>query len=60
MFSCSNWGWGYFHAYGVAATYELDAWVHLGDFIYGELETGRVVCGFLCEGPCVCVCVCVL
>eukprot|EP00198_Chlamydomonas_reinhardtii_P008429 XP_001697766.1 alkaline phosphatase [Chlamydomonas reinhardtii] len=42
VFSCSNWGWGYFHAYGVAATYELDAWVHLGDFIYGELETGRV------------------
>ncbi|PNW83700.1 hypothetical protein CHLRE_05g239850v5 [Chlamydomonas reinhardtii] len=34
VFSCSNWGWGYFHAYGVAATYELDAWVHLGDFIY--------------------------
>ncbi|KAG2425491.1 hypothetical protein HXX76_013700 [Chlamydomonas incerta] len=34
VFSCSNWGWGYFHAYGVAARYELDAWVHLGDFIY--------------------------
>ncbi|KAG2440649.1 hypothetical protein HYH02_010228 [Chlamydomonas schloesseri] len=34
VFSCSNWGFGYFHAYGVAARYELDAWVHLGDFIY--------------------------
>eukprot|EP00929_Paragymnodinium_shiwhaense_P123400 TRINITY_DN9722_c0_g1_i10.p1 TRINITY_DN9722_c0_g1~~TRINITY_DN9722_c0_g1_i10.p1 ORF type:complete len:288 (+),score=41.37 TRINITY_DN9722_c0_g1_i10:325-1188(+) len=37
-FSCSNWAWGYFAAYGVAAALaendKLDFWLHLGDFIY--------------------------
>jgi len=34
IFSCSNWRWGYFGAYGVAAEEPLDFWIHLGDFIY--------------------------
>mmetsp|Transcript_11000 Transcript_11000/g.19919 ORF Transcript_11000/g.19919 Transcript_11000/m.19919 type:complete len:661 (-) Transcript_11000:80-2062(-) len=35
IFSCSNWGWGHFTAYGAAAaSHDLDFWLHLGDFIY--------------------------
>ena len=35
VFSCSNWGFGYFHAYNVASIMKkLDFWVHLGDYIY--------------------------
>lgn len=34
LFSCSNWGWGYFNAYDAATRYDLDFWVHLGDYIY--------------------------
>lgn len=37
--SCSNWEWGYFNAYDKIANREdLDAVVHLGDYIY---EYGR-------------------
>lgn len=31
VFSCSNWGWGYFNAYAAAAKYALDFWIHLGE-----------------------------
>eukprot|EP00282_Hemiselmis_andersenii_P017236 CAMPEP_0114117080 /NCGR_PEP_ID=MMETSP0043_2-20121206/4839_1 /TAXON_ID=464988 /ORGANISM="Hemiselmis andersenii, Strain CCMP644" /LENGTH=135 /DNA_ID=CAMNT_0001209441 /DNA_START=270 /DNA_END=674 /DNA_ORIENTATION=- len=34
VFSCSNWGWGYFNAYDAASNLDLDFWMHLGDFIY--------------------------
>lgn len=34
IFSCSNWGWGYFNAYDAASRLDLDFWMHLGDFIY--------------------------
>jgi alkaline phosphatase D len=35
IFSCSNIGFGYFNAYGHAATRtDLDLWVHLGDYLY--------------------------
>ena len=34
VFSCSNWGWGFFNAYDAAARYDLDFWLHLGDYIY--------------------------
>lgn len=34
IFSCSNWGFGYFNAYDLATRYDLDFWLHLGDFIY--------------------------
>ncbi|KAL4423479.1 hypothetical protein ABPG77_003612 [Micractinium sp. CCAP 211/92] len=34
IFSCSNWGWGYFNAYDAATRYDLDFSVHLGDYIY--------------------------
>ena len=40
VFSCSNWGWGYFHAYEEAARLAggdgkgLDFFLHLGDYIY--------------------------
>jgi len=35
VFSCSNWGFGYFHAYNVASIMaKLDFWIHLGDYIY--------------------------
>lgn len=37
IFSCSNWRWGYFSAYGAAAAESLDFVLHLGDWIY---ETG--------------------
>lgn len=37
--SCSNWEWGYFNAYDkIADREDLDAVVHLGDYIY---EYGR-------------------
>jgi alkaline phosphatase D len=32
--SCSNWEFGYFNAYANIATREVDAVVHLGDYIY--------------------------
>lgn len=38
IFSCSNWRWGYFNAYGVAASEKLDFWLHVGDFIYEHGE----------------------
>eukprot|EP00877_Chromochloris_zofingiensis_P008820 jgi/Chrzof1/4191/Cz14g02110.t1 len=34
VFSCSNWGWGYFNAYDAASKLDLDFWVHLGDYYY--------------------------
>ena len=34
IFSCSNWGFGYFNAYDAATRYDLDFWSHLGDYIY--------------------------
>lgn len=34
VISCSNYEWGYFNAYGALALEELDAVVHLGDYIY--------------------------
>ncbi len=34
VFSCSNYPAGYFHAYAEAAKRELDAVIHLGDYIY--------------------------
>lgn len=37
--SCSNWEFGYFNAYEMIAQRELDAVVHLGDYIY-EYATG--------------------
>jgi PhoD-like phosphatase, N-terminal domain/PhoD-like phosphatase len=34
VFSCSNFGSGYFHAYDIASTIQnLDFWVHVGDYI---------------------------
>lgn len=39
IFSCSNWGWGYFNVYDAATRYDLDFWIHLGDYIY---EYGNV------------------
>ncbi|GIV37120.1 MAG: alkaline phosphatase [Cyclobacteriaceae bacterium] len=38
--SCSNWEWGYFNAYARIAEKELDAVIHLGDYIY-EYGVGR-------------------
>ncbi|MEO1256112.1 MAG: alkaline phosphatase D family protein, partial [Bacteroidota bacterium] len=32
--SCSNYDWGYFNSYGALATEELNAIIHLGDYIY--------------------------
>ncbi|MEM7297934.1 MAG: alkaline phosphatase D family protein [Bacteroidota bacterium] len=32
--SCSNYEWGFFNSYGALANEELDAVVHLGDYIY--------------------------
>lgn len=32
--SCSNYEWGYFNSYGALAQEELDAVIHLGDYIY--------------------------
>lgn len=34
LYSCANWGFGYFNAYDVGSRYNLDFWVHLGDYIY--------------------------
>jgi phosphodiesterase/alkaline phosphatase D-like protein len=33
-FSCSNFMSGYFNAYDIASRYNLDFWVHLGDYYY--------------------------
>jgi alkaline phosphatase D len=38
--SCSNWEFGYFNAYARIAEKEVDAVLHLGDYIY-EYGTGR-------------------
>lgn len=38
--SCSNWEFGYFNAYDRIAEKEVDAVLHLGDYIY-EYEPGR-------------------
>jgi alkaline phosphatase D len=38
--SCSNWEFGYFNAYARIAEKEVDAVVHLGDYIY-EYATGK-------------------
>jgi alkaline phosphatase D len=38
--SCSNWEFGYFNAYSRIAEKELDAVLHLGDYIY-EYATGK-------------------
>lgn len=47
--SCSNWEFGYFNAYDRIAEKEVDAVIHLGDFIYeygvgtyGDTTIGRV------------------
>lgn len=35
VFSCTNWGYGYFSSYAHASRLEsLDFWMHLGDYIY--------------------------
>ena len=33
LYSCSNWGFGYFNAYDIGSRYNLDFWVHLGDYV---------------------------
>lgn len=33
LYSCANWGFGYFNAYDVGSRYDLDFWVHLGDYV---------------------------
>jgi alkaline phosphatase D len=39
VFSCSHFANGYFHAYDVASTIkDLDFWIHVGDYLVGELE----------------------
>ncbi len=39
--SCSNYAFGNFHAYGhMAARSDLDAWIHLGDYIYEYANPG--------------------
>ncbi|HEU5290722.1 MAG TPA: alkaline phosphatase D family protein [Cyclobacteriaceae bacterium] len=38
--SCSNWEFGYFNAYSNIAEKEIDAVLHLGDYIY-EYATGK-------------------
>ena len=41
VFSCSNLPFGYFNAYGHAATRDdVDLWVHLGDYIYEYAKGG--------------------
>ncbi len=43
--SCANWQAGYFSAYGHLADHELDAVIHLGDYLYeygpGEYGAGQ-------------------
>jgi alkaline phosphatase D len=47
--SCSNWEWGYFNAYARIAEKNVDAVIHLGDYIYeygpgryGDTTIGRI------------------
>jgi alkaline phosphatase D len=47
--SCSNWEFGYFNAYGLIARRDVDAVLHLGDYIYeyksgyyGDTTIGRI------------------
>ncbi|HMP98191.1 MAG TPA: alkaline phosphatase D family protein [Cyclobacteriaceae bacterium] len=47
--SCSNWEWGYFNGYAGIAQKDLDAVLHLGDYIYeygigsyGDTTIGRI------------------
>lgn len=39
IFSCANWGWGYFNAYTAASQLDLDFTVVLGDWIYEKSVT---------------------
>lgn len=39
--SCSNYGYGYFHAYRHLLERDLDAVVHLGDYIYEYANEGK-------------------
>lgn len=40
VFSCANWEFGYFHAYGAATQMlDIDFALHLGDYLY-EYQTG--------------------
>ncbi|HRE44463.1 MAG TPA: alkaline phosphatase D family protein [Terricaulis sp.] len=54
VFSCANYGWGYFHPYGHAAAREdIDLIIHTGDYIYelprnvypsaNETAPGRII-----------------
>jgi hypothetical protein len=48
VFSCTNYGNGYFHAYDIASTIkDLDFWVHVGDYlvrIHGVLQLLMACC----------------
>jgi alkaline phosphatase D len=47
VFSCSNYGYGYFNGYGhAAARQELDLAIHLGDYIYEQKRGGYDRPGF--------------
>lgn len=41
LYSCANWGFGYFNAYDVGSRYNLDFWVHLGDYVRLHLHLQR-------------------
>lgn len=51
VFSCSNLPFGYFNAYGHAATRDdIDLWVHLGDYFYEYPRGGYAPAGGAVDG----------
>ena len=48
VFSCANFGNGYFHAYDIASTIQnLDFWVHVGDYIVSPVLSFARFCIYL-------------
>lgn len=51
IFSCTNMPFGYFNAYGHAATRDdIDLWVHLGDYLYEYAKGGYAPPGGAVDG----------
>ena len=48
LYSCANWGYGYFNAYDVGSRYNLDFWVHLGDYVGASLAAAAAFLTYKC------------
>lgn len=49
LYSCANWGFGYFNAYDVGSRYDLDFWVHLGDYVRASASMPTAFLTYKCS-----------